>query len=352
MLTTVNVKRTEPEIVDALRVNLQGLLPGLEILNVVESKQGPDLMVVVGRERRKWTLAVEAKSIGEPRNARQAIVQLREYARRRGQVWYPVFAAPYVGAGARELCRDEGVGYLDLAGNAYLSFGPVLIDRLAADSPRLERRGLKSLVAPKATRVLRQLLFAPTQATRITELAQRCSMSPAGVFQVVRMLELKDYVERDSETKVVLRDPAALLDAWATGWDMSRSIRTSYFSLERTPEALMRLIAQVGKRSGLEYAFTLLAGASLVAPFVRFQDVWFYISGEEGKWVKELDLRPVSGGGNVVMVQPYDRGVFAGLQGIGGAKVVSNVQLYVDLYNFPARGREQAQFLREKRLRF
>jgi hypothetical protein len=31
---------------------------------------------------------------------------------------------------------------------------------------------------------------------------------------------------------------------------------------------------------------------------------------------------------------------------------VSNVQLYVDLYNYPARGREQADFLRERKIGF
>jgi len=35
-----------------------------------------------------------------------------------------------------------------------------------------------------------------------------------------------------------------------------------------------------------------------------------------------------------------------------GAVVVGDVQLYLDLYQYPARGREQAEFLRERRLKF
>jgi hypothetical protein len=40
------------------------------------------------------------------------------------------------------------------------------------------------------------------------------------------------------------------------------------------------------------------------------------------------------------------------LQVVEGVKVVSDVQLYVDLYNYPARGREQADFLRERKMGF
>ena len=42
------------------------------------------------------------------------------------------------------------------------------------------------------------------------------------------------------------------------------------------------------------------------------------------------------------MVLPYDEGVFYGLAKVGEINVVSKVQLYVDLFNFPARGEEAA----------
>ena len=35
----------------------------------------------------------------------------------------------------------------------------------------------------------------------------------------------------------------------------------------------------------------------------------------------------------------------------GGMKVVSDLQLYLDLYDYPVRGREQAEHLYERRLR-
>lgn len=346
----------ESETIGRLVSELPRLLDGLEIVRAeVQRKAGrgirPDLIVDVRLGRQSKRLVVEVKTLGEPRLAAQAIAQLRESVKLVSNS-YPVFASGFVGETARELCKSEGVGYMDLLGNVYLRFGDVLIDRVGGGSFEVEQRRLKHLLAPKATRVIRSLLQDPERSTRITDLARECSMSPAGVYWVARLLEDKGFVERDPSKRLVLVKPKELLGIWACAWNMKKNASTSYFSFERTPEALMKKVASVAKRASLRYAFTLMAGASLVAPFVRFQDVWLYFDGEEDAWAKALELKPVDGSGNLVLVRPYDEGVFAGLQVIEGVNVVSNVQLYVDLYNFPARGREQAEFLRERKMGF
>ncbi len=76
------------------------------------------------------------------------------------------------------------------------------------------------------------------------------------------------------------------------------------------------------------------------------------MEGEEDILVKRLGVQPTELGGNVYLIQPYDEGVFYATQKAQGIHVVSNVQLYVDLYNYPARGREAAEHLREKAIRF
>ena len=68
-----------------------------------------------------------------------------------------------------------------------------------------------------------------------------------------------------------------------------------------------------------------------------------------------LNLQPVESGPNVELFVPYDKGVFYKQQAIpssqhGDIPVVSNVQLYMDLFSNPARGEEQAQHLRERKL--
>lgn len=45
------------------------------------------------------------------------------------------------------------------------------------------------------------------------------------------------------------------------------------------------------------------------------------------------------------MVLPYDEGIFYGVSQVDGVNVVSKVQLFVDLFNYPARGEEAAEVM-------
>jgi hypothetical protein len=85
---------------------------------------------------------------------------------------------------------------------------------------------------------------------------------------------------------------------------------------------------------------------------VRFSDVHLYVGSDPQLWVRQLDLRQVEFGGNAHILLPYDQGVFYRLQSPQGTAVVGNIQLYLDLYNYPARGREQAEFLRDRQTSF
>jgi len=356
MTSIEKLPRTEKGVVERLVDDLPDLLDGLEVMDVERglefgSEERPNLVTRVRVGRTSRTLVIIVKAKGEPRYAKMAITTLRGLTSSVPRA-YPVFASAYVGQRARRVCRMEGVGYIDLVGNVYLRFDSVLVDRVSPESRPRERRGAKQLFAPKASRVVRDLLVNWEEPSRITDLADRCDMSPGGVHWVVSLLQDRGYVERDGNKRVVLTEPGELLDAWAEAWNMDRNPRRPFFSLERTPEALMSLVATAARATGTTYAFTLLAGASKVAPYVRFEDVWVYVAEEEAAWVRDLDLQPVDGGGNLVLLDPYDEGVLSHLQEVEGMNVVSNVQLYVDLYNHRGRGREQAEFLRERVLGF
>jgi len=86
------------------------------------------------------------------------------------------------------------------------------------------------------------------------------------------------------------------------------------------------------------FSVVWLAFVVVVAPYVRPTTIYFYIEEEKKAetWVELLNLRPVEKGGNVSMVLPYDEGVFYGVSQVGGEDVVSKVQLYIDLFNYPA----------------
>lgn len=123
-----------------------------------------------------------------------------------------------------------------------------------------------------------------------------------------------------------------------------------YYS-ERSTEEILKKIKSVGKAKG--YALTRMCGASLIAPYVRYQLVDFYLPSREDLpfWKEQLKLVNVEVSGNVNVVIPQDPRILAQIQKVKGWSVVNNIQIYLDLYKYPARGREQAEYLREKILK-
>lgn len=100
------------------------------------------------------------------------------------------------------------------------------------------------------------------------------------------------------------------------------------------------------------YALTLHTGANLVTSFVITDHIYLYFNPEF--WEKaildlrqRLDLKELVRGGNIHIIRPhYKKSVFYNVQTIKGYKVVSYLQLYLDLYNFQPRGQEHAEQLK------
>jgi DNA-binding transcriptional ArsR family regulator len=356
MSSTENLPLREADTVRRILETLPQLLPNLQVESVRRKvRAGPsakaDAVARVKAGNQTKELIFEVKASGEPRIAEQAIMQLRRLAHDRPGA-YLVFAAPYISERTREICRSQGVGYLDLVGDAYLRYGSVLVDRVSTRGRPIEKRSLRTLFAPKATRVLRELLQSPKEPTTITKLAEACSMSPAGVYLVVSLLETKGFVKRGDDRSIVLEEPDRLLRTWAENWTVERNRVSRFFSFERGPEEIISRIAETAKRLGADYALTGMAGAALSAPFVRYGDVWFYAREGKDRLIEALDLRPVGSGANVVVLDAYDEGVFSGMREVRGVRVVSDIQLFVDLFKFPARGEEQAEEIFARAIKF
>ena len=111
--------------------------------------------VLAGKDQ--WILALEGKREGYPRSVRVAVSQLERYFRQlpSNTHAYGVVAAPFISQASAQICEEAGVGYVDLAGNARLAFDHVFIETRSSENPFREKREVRSLFAPRATRVLR-----------------------------------------------------------------------------------------------------------------------------------------------------------------------------------------------------
>lgn len=205
------------------------------------------------------------------------------------------------------------------------------------------------LFSPSASRAIRVLLSNPKKPLTIYRLAKESGVAYSHVHGLVKELLKQGLCWDVGPRKFVLTKPEELLDRWAHYYSYSTFNRiTSYYSPETEIEKILRKVTQVAETNDLTYGVTLHAGMSFVHPFVRPVDLHFYIEpGDEEKWVKGLGLELIELGGNIHLARPFDKGVFYGLQNVRKVKVVSNIQLYLDLFNYPARGREAANHLKK-----
>jgi len=168
--------------------------------------QTVDLMVRFKMGTAEPTLIVESSSVGQPRQIRETITRLAD-VRRELPAAYPIVVADYVSPQSAALLKRSGLGYLDLSGNCYLSFDHVLIEKDGKPNLRPSTRPLRSLFAPRATRVTRVLLVDPQHAWRLEELAKSADVSLGHAHNVVKRLEDLSWVERDEHQRFRLSRP-------------------------------------------------------------------------------------------------------------------------------------------------
>ncbi|TET64268.1 hypothetical protein E3J49_04600 [Candidatus Bathyarchaeota archaeon] len=208
-------------------------------------------------------------------------------------------------------------------------------------------RLVNNIFSLKASRITRCLLVDFGKKWTIRELAKKADVSVGYTHAIITTLTNMGYVQRnDTDNKLVLLDPAKLLKRWAAFHQYDHfNTFLDYYTFEHEIERFLEKIAERIRKE--QYALTSLAGASLVSPYVRPIDVHFYVENKEKEILMSglLDIKPTAGTGNVRMVIPFDKGVFYGTRQIEGIRVVSNIQLYVDLLNYSARGEDAAKNL-------
>lgn len=342
---------TEKAIITSLKRRIPNLLPALAV-DVERPPRGARWDAVLklraaGKTRR---IVCEVKSVGEPRYLAQAITSLKHAVQKDPRA-YPLVVAPYISPEGQRLCREAGIGFLDLTGNAFLSFDGILIDRSGSKPPPRAKARLRRLFAPRSSRIIRVLLEQPEGEWTMSRLAEEATVSLRTVHLVIHALEEKAFVVK-RRGAITLQKPGDLLDLWAQNYSVEQQRRQTFYSFVKSPAELAAKLSDHAVEHKEAIGLTLHSGAAFVAPFVRSPDVHAYFVGDRDRLMKALDLRPVESGGTVHLLEPFDEGIFYRVQHIRGVRVVCNTQLYLDLVNYPARGREQAEVIRRQKLRY
>jgi hypothetical protein len=331
--------------VKEIKSEVKGLFPELQVK--------PDLIAEVQtRDKRKYLLVFEVKSAGQPRYTRMAASLLKNMIGNRRN-WYGVFAATFISEESKQICRENGIGFIDLAGNCLFTFDNVYLSIEGRPNPYPSTRPLKSVFSTKSTRALRILLCNPRKEWFVKDLANEANISLGQASNIKqRLLEFEFIEETGSgkDLKFKLKNPESLLRKWSDNYSYRKNKIRNFYSLDDV-RALENKMIDYFKENRVSYGFTLTSGASRVAPFLRYNTIFSYVKDDIDRLTKDLNLKEVTSGPNVSILEPYDEGVLYGLQEFDGTNVVSDIQLYLDLKSYKGRGEEAAEFLYEQRLR-
>ncbi len=312
------------------------------------TKPGEDSTVRASVKGRPVKFILEAKAQGEPRIIRMAINQLQDYLKSAKDA-YGILAAPYLTDAGRQICKEAGVGCIDLAGNALISIGNIYIDIGGIPNPYPSYRISRSVFSPKSSRVLRVLMADPAKRWYVEELSREAGISIGLTSRVKQYLLAMEWIREEKKSFYIVK-PDEVLSQWVINYSYRKNQVFSYYSSHSEDELEAALRNECEKRK-YRYGLTLLSGALKVAPFVRSVRLFSYVDGNIEDIAAALQLKKVDSGPNVTLLQPYDEGIFYGLQNIQGTNVVSDIQLYLDLKGYKGRGEEAAQAIFDQRIK-
>ena len=346
---------TEKELLKKAEKSIMSVLSDITFLELKESKANVridnkevDFVLSTLISGKPAKFIIEVKSQGEPRLVRMAIAQLKEYLKSFKDS-YGILVAPYLSDTSRQICKEARIGCIDLAGNAFLSFKNVFIDRSGRPNPFTVIRLSKSVFSPKSSRILRVLLSEPSKRWYVENLSKEAGISIGLTSRVKQALLSEEWIKEENKS-FRLAKPQEVLNQWVNNYSYEKNPGFSFYS-GLSEDQLEAAIKKECEKRKYRYGLALFSGARKVAPFVRFMRFFSYIDGNIEEIAKALQLKKVETGANVTLLQPYDEGVFYGLQDINGISVVSDIQLYLDLKNFKGRGEEAAQAIFEQRIK-
>lgn len=308
-------------------------------------------------------ILVECKKAAFPRDVRELLWQIKQYdsekpGKKHQQKIVPLLAADSISNGAKEILRQERVGYFDTGGSLFLPANGayVFIDK---PPPKAFSKSIRSLFSGRRAQVLHVLLHKPREWIGVKALAAEAMVSPATASETLAALERFDWVVNRGQGPAkerCLNEPGALLDAWARQITSAKapSIRR-YFVPSADAETLLERVSRACEAHNAQYAITAEAAAQRYSPFLSSvsQVRCRLLNNKAAETsIGELNARVVNEGVNLVVIEAKSQGEFLFRERVGEAWLASPVQVYLDLLRGEGRSKEMAEHLRKERIHF
>lgn len=341
-------KLTEAQYVQLAKEAFTELINGIpfvsdiEIINTGIKRGFGDFRAIVHFEDTSdvQDFFVEVKSNGEKRFANHFLIEVKQH---KDNACY-LFAAPYVSEATAEFLRENQLSFLDLSGNCYILTRRIIIHVAGKPNQYVEKREKKNYLSKSssaASTIIRTMLNEPDKDWKVKELAETTGKAIGTVSNVKVFLTERDWID-DQVYSFRLKNIPELLYTWSKDYHKKESIVKEFYSLLPIPE----LEVAISKWSQTHDKSAVLGGfsaAARYAPTVRYNRINVYVD-EQGlyEFEKDLDLKAVSSGGNIVVTIPHDETPCMFSQIINSSIVTSPAQTVLDLLGVPSRGEEAA----------
>lgn len=261
----------------------------------------------------------------------------------------------YVGLCVRQLtwalldaCKTAHTAVFDLEGNAYVQIPGLYIERLRPCRQGGPEPSSGTVFTARAVRLVRALLKTYPEGWVQVDLVRATRLSAGYVSTLMKRLTAQGYV-REERGLFRVEEPDRLLDDWVAHYRFDRHRRLSFaLSTASYEDGIERLGKTLGD-SVRHFAWTGWTGAYLRAPYTTPTVYTAFVSEMPGPM---RNIFPVQGQGNVILYVPQDTGVLQFATASSSGAIVSDAQLYADLYRMPGRAKEQADALRHQCLEF
>lgn len=364
----------ERQVAAALRdqTPVQGL-PGVSIEDVKLNPSAFDISFELRSGKNRVQVLGEIKQTFSPRTISEITPWVRRLKNLRPDVAVALIA-PALSEQSQTFCLENGIDFLDLAGNISINIpGKFTLRRTGL---RARTRSSDSTESPPQTsnvfsgrysRVLRVLLEKPKLWT-LTEIGKELdeqtrrlanalpasrevsfSISPGTISKALASLEEQLLIRRKG-TAVVLPEPKRVLFQWAEKYKERYRwrLRSSFQTANPFGKDLAKMKAGIQPLISGFYAFTAAAAASATAPFIDLDVVDIFLLPTKA----ESSLRKLKsaedGAPPLRFITPYDGGVFLYARQVRGIPVVSDIQAYLDLFSRGGRDLKQADYVLEK----
>jgi hypothetical protein len=351
-------KHGTAELAGSFEQLVRSLLPStwsvrLDLRPRVAGMRSDAEIVIRAPDGTSTTVLIECKGVVAPRDVARTAQQADAYAAAISggevQVGGVVLAAPFVSPTTRTQLERHGMGWFDLTGNLRLRLDEpaVFLDRTGAERSGFRDpadRLLKSLRGSAAAKVVLELAETALPVG-VRELAERAQVGVATSARVLELLDREATIVRSDDGAVTTVRKRLLLERWAHDYKVMASNEVIAAldprGINHSLKALSSLTTRVAVTGSAAARAYLPDGVTPVSPLISLS---LYAEDPIGL-MKQLGLKAVDRGANVVVMRPYDDVVHAKARLVSGIEYAPPAQVVADLLTGPGRSTEEAEQL-------